>query len=62
MNVSSSGQHVPSEDEFACSIDQQHSERTRRDEHASLLGEVRAIGRFAFGLYCRFTSLMFGRA
>lgn len=58
MNVSSSGERVPSEDEFACSIDQQQL----RDEHASLLGELRAIGRFAFGLYCRFTTLMFGRA
>jgi hypothetical protein len=58
MNVSSSDQHLPSEDEFACSIAQQQP----RDERASLIGEVRALGRFAFGLYCRFTSLMFGRA
>ncbi len=58
MNVPSSGQHVPSEDEFACSIDQQRLS----DDHASLLGELRALGRLAFGLYCRLTSLMFGRA
>jgi len=59
MNVSSSsGQSVPSEDEFACASDQQQL----RSDHASLIGEVRVIGRFAFGLYCRVTSLMFGRA
>ena len=57
MNVSSSGSHVPSEDEFACSIDQ----RRLRDQHASLLGELRALGLLALGLYCRLTSLMFGR-
>jgi len=57
MNVSPGRGHVPSEDEFACSIDQ----RTLRDEHASLLGDLRALGRFAFGLYCRLASAMFGR-
>ena len=57
MNVSPTGDRVPTEDEFACSLDQQQL----RDEHASLLGEFRAIGRFAFGLYCRFTTAMFGR-
>ncbi len=49
---------MPSEDEFACASDQQQL----RSDHASLIGEVRVIGRFAFGLYCRVTSLMFGRA
>jgi len=57
MQVSSGGNRVPSEDEFACSIDRQQL----RGEQASLGGELHAIARLVFGLYCRLTSAMFGR-